>query len=106
MKTTILIAATLLTGITLKAQALYATSGTPATEAPAYFIDGYHGGIYGHIPSWQTRFMVDQLRAHPDWKINLELEPESWDSIALKDPQAYTEFSGLFADQSAEGRIE
>ena len=106
MKTTILIAATLLTGIALKAQALYATSGTPATEAPAYFIDGYHGGIYGHIPSWQTRFMVDQLRAHPDWKINLELEPESWDSIALKDPQAYTEFSGLFADQSAEGRIE
>jgi alpha-mannosidase len=100
MKTTILIAATLLTGIALKAQA------TQQQAATAYFIDGYHGGVYGHISPTQTRFMVDQLRAHPDWKINLELEPESWDSIALKEPQAYAEFSSLFADQTAEGRIE
>jgi len=24
----------------------------------SYFVDGYHGGIYGHIPEWQTRFML------------------------------------------------
>ena len=77
-----------------------------AAQVPAYFIDGYHGGIYGHLPSWQTRFMVDKLRQYPDWKINLELEPESWDSIALSDPRAYGEFKDLFADQSAKGRIE
>jgi len=71
-----------------------------------YFIDGYHGGIYGHLPSWQTRFMVDKLAEYPGWKINLELEPESWDSIALSDPSSYTAFRGLLADQSSKGRIE
>ncbi len=73
---------------------------------PAYFIDGYHGGIYGHIPAWQTRFMVDKLGQYPDWKINLELEPESWDSMALSDPAAYADFQRLFSDQSSKGRIE
>jgi alpha-mannosidase len=72
----------------------------------AYFIDGYHGGIYGHIPSWQTKFMVEKLAQYPDWKINLELEPESWDTIAVHDPTNYTAFRKLFMDQSANGRIE
>ncbi len=72
----------------------------------AYFIDGYHGGIYGHLPGWQTKFMVEKLAAYPDWKINLELEPESWDTIALQDPVSYGAFQRLFADQSSHGRIE
>lgn len=26
----------------------------------AYFVDGYHGGIYGHYPvKWKTQFIVD-----------------------------------------------
>jgi alpha-mannosidase len=73
---------------------------------PAYFIDGYHGGIYGHLPSWQTKFMVEKLAQYPDWKINLEIEPESWDTIALQDPVSYEAFRRLFADQSPNGRIE
>lgn len=72
----------------------------------AYFIDGYHGGIYGHLPAWQTRFMVDKLNQFPDWKINLELEPESWDTIAKNDARSYKEFKGKFSDQSAVGPIE
>jgi len=72
----------------------------------AYFIDGYHGGIYGHLPEWQTKFMVEQLAAHPDWKINLELEPESWDSIAKNDAVDYAAFRRLIADQGVGGRIE
>ncbi len=76
----------------------------PAQQA--YFIDGYHGGIYGHLPGWQTRFMVDKLRQFPAWKINLELEPESWDSIAERDPEAYHEFAKIFEDQSSRGRVE
>src|SRR5258708_2873063 len=75
-------------------------------QKPAWFIDGYHGGIYGHIPAWQTKFMVDKLEEFPDWKINLELEPESWDTIALKDPVAYAAFKARIADQSAQGRVE
>lgn len=76
------------------------------TAQTAYFIDGYHGGIYGHLPTWQTGFMVEKLAQYPDWKINLELEPESWDSIALQDAQNYTAFKKLFTDQSADARIE
>jgi alpha-mannosidase len=72
----------------------------------AWFIDGYHGGIYGHLPSWQTKFMVEKLAQYPDWKINLELEPESWDSIAIQDAANYKAFRALFADQSANARIE
>lgn len=42
----------------------------------AYFVDGYHGGIYGHYPvKWKTQFIVDQLSNHPEWRICLEIEP-------------------------------
>lgn len=77
-----------------------------SAQAPAYFIDGYHGGIYGHLPPWQTKFMVEKLLEFPDWKINLELEPESWDTIAIRDPESYAAFKARIADQSAHGRVE
>jgi alpha-mannosidase len=76
------------------------------TAQTAWFIDGYHGGIYGHLPSWQTKFMVEKLAQYPDWKLNLELEPESWDTIAVHDATNYKAFQQLMADQSANGRIE
>jgi alpha-mannosidase len=73
----------------------------------AYYIDGFHGGIWGHYPDWNTRFMGDQLKKHPDWKINLEIEPETWDQAAVKDSAAYADFQALFTDQSmATARIE
>lgn len=71
-----------------------------------YFIDGYHGGVYGHYPVGYTQFMTSQLQAHPDWKINLEIEPETWDAVKIREPEAYAAFKKLFADQSDAGRIE
>ena len=38
-----------------------------------YYIDGYHGGVWGHYPDWNTRFMVDMLKKHLYWNINLEI---------------------------------
>lgn len=61
----------------------------------AYFVDGYHGGIYGHYPLWVTSFMVDHLAAHPDWRIGLEIEPETWDTVRHRDPEGYTRFRAL-----------
>ena len=56
----------------------------------AYFVDGYHGGIYGHYPvKWKTQFIVDQLYKHPDWRICLEIEPETWDTVQIQTPEAY-----------------
>jgi alpha-mannosidase len=72
----------------------------------AYFADGYHGGIYGHYPPWVTQFMVDSLRQHPDWKLNLEIEPETWDFARTNTPEAYQAFKALAADQTTDGRIE
>ena len=73
----------------------------------AYFIDGYHGGIWGHYPDWNTRFIADQLVKHPDWKINLEIEPETWANTKGKDSAAFNDFKKLFADQySGTERIE
>jgi alpha-mannosidase len=77
-----------------------------ARSQTAYFVDGYHGGIWGHYPDWNTKFMADQLKGHPNWKINLEIEPETWDDAKKKDPVAYAEFAGLFTNDSTKDRIE
>lgn len=80
--------------------------GSAGLSETAYFADGYHGGVYGHYPDWNTRFMVDGLAQHPHWKINLEIEPETWDRVRTNDPAAYQELQALAADQSSRGRIE
>lgn len=73
----------------------------------AYFIDGYHGGIYGHYPVGQTSFIASKLHQHPTWRINVEIEPETWDTVKRRDPEGYEVFRRLFEDQSVEtGRIE
>lgn len=77
-----------------------------APAQTAYFIDGYHGGVYGHYPRWQTRFMVEQLIKHPDWKINLEIEPETWDSVKVYDPEAYNRFKSALDNPAFRDRIE
>ncbi|NQD71993.1 alpha-mannosidase [Sphingobacterium shayense] len=68
----------------------------------AYFVDGYHGGVYGHYPSWVTGFMVDNLAAHPEWRIGLEIEPETWDSVQRREPEAYARFAAIANDSRVE----
>ncbi len=71
-----------------------------------YFIDGYHGGKYGHYPAGYTGYIVEQLQLNPFWKINLEIEPETWDVARVEEPQAYAALKKIFANQSDAGRIE
>lgn len=67
-----------------------------AVAQDVYFVDGYHGGIYGHYPvEWKTRFIVDQLKANPDWCIGLEIEPETWDTVKVKTPIDYADFKQM-----------
>lgn len=70
-----------------------------------WFIDGYHGGAYGHYPKLYTSFINTQLQQHPNWYINVELEPETWDSVKVWEPEAYATFAQWFAD-TASKRIE
>ena len=58
-----------------------------ADAQQAYFIDGYHGGIYGHYPVGQTAFIAQKLRQNPNWNINIEIEPESWKSYGNETPK-------------------
>ncbi len=67
-----------------------------------YFVDGYHGGVYGHYPSWVTGFMLDNLAAHPEWKIGLEIEPETWDSVKRSEPEAYARLTTMVDDSRIE----
>lgn len=69
----------------------------------AYFVDGYHGGIYGHYPvNWKTQFIVDQLSMHPEWRICLEIEPETWDTVQVHTPQAYQQFKNIATGNQVE----
>lgn len=68
----------------------------------SYFVDGYHGGIYGHYPMWVTGFMLDKLAAHPEWRLGLEIEPETWDTVKLKDPGGYARFAKIVRDKRIE----
>lgn len=84
--------------------ALALLTATPLAAQPqAYFADGYHGGIYGHYPvAWKTRFICNQLEAHPEWRIGLEIEPETWDTVAVRTPRDYARFKQLAADPRVE----
>ena len=56
----------------------------------SFFADGFHGGVYGHYPlDTYTDFMMDQLAKNPQWRIGLEIEPETWDSVRVHTPETY-----------------
>ena len=78
--------------------------GTPGfSQQRVYFVDGYHGGIYGHYPvEWKTRFITDQLAAHPEWRICLEIEPETWDTVQVRTPADYARLKEIAADKRVE----
>ena len=59
-------------------------------QRASYFADGFHGGVYGHYPlDTYTEYMMRQMELHPDWRIGLEIEPETWDSVKAHTPEAY-----------------
>ncbi len=90
----------------LTVTALCLLIGSYGFSQKVYFIDGYHGGVYGHYPKQYTRYLLETLEKHPDWKINIEIEPETWDSVKLKEPENYRAFQQKIADQSASSQIE
>ncbi|MDR2911905.1 MAG: alpha-mannosidase [Alistipes sp.] len=85
------------------AQSQNTASQDAQSRDKVYFVDGYHGGVYGHYPlEWKTRFIVDQLAAHPEWRIGMEIEPETWDSVKVHTPADYEAFRRIAADQRVE----
>ena len=65
-------------------------------------MDGYHGGIRGHMDFGCWRDILEVMKSHPDWKLNLDIEPISYDYLRERDPEAYEEVTELIR----EGRME
>jgi len=68
-----------------------------AYSQKAYFVDGFHGGVYGHYPKGFTQYIDSTFRSQPDWAICLEIEPATWCAVQKKDPQGYSDFIKLYA---------
>ncbi|SEN48449.1 alpha-mannosidase [bacterium A37T11] len=79
---------------------------TKAVAQKAYFIDGYHGGKWGHYPQDFTQYLLTKLTEYPTWKLNLEIEPETWDWVKQVDPISYQTVVKMAADQTTGRSIE
>lgn len=74
---------------------LYVSPAVAKSGNQVYFVDGYHGGVFGHYPMWKTQFIIDKLNEFPDWRIGMEIEAETWDSVKKNTPEAYYEFQKI-----------
>ncbi|GLX66700.1 glycoside hydrolase family 38 C-terminal domain-containing protein [Paenibacillus glycanilyticus] len=55
----------------------------------AYFVDGYHGGIKGHMPLGSWAEVIRRLEQNPEWRLSLDIEPISWEALRRSDPHSY-----------------
>ncbi len=72
----------------------------------AYFVDGFHGGVWGHYPKGYTEYMLSILEEHPNWSMNLEIEPDTWDRVKQIDTDSYHRMRKMLTEQSGGGRVE
>ena len=71
-----------------------------------YYVDGYHGGVRGHMPLGCWRDILETLKTNPDWKLCIDVEPISWEELQARDPAAYEELRELLKDTSVSARLE
>lgn len=71
-----------------------------------YFIDGYHGGIRGHMPEGSWQDILHALESYPEWKISLEIEPESWEYLKNHDYKTYKKIEKMVSDPVSGSRLE
>ncbi|MBX5495891.1 MAG: hypothetical protein IRZ15_11210 [Bryobacteraceae bacterium] len=83
-----------------------AQSNRPNDTPTLYYVDGYHGGVKGHMPAGSWRDILNALREFPQWKLCLDIEPASWDVLKREDPQAYLELKAYLDEQPVDARIE
>lgn len=74
--------------------------------ATLYFVDGYHGGIRGHMPEGSWQDILSALERFPEWKISLEIEPESWEYLRQNDLSTYRRLQRFLSDPESAHRVE
>ncbi|MDB5296149.1 MAG: glycosyl hydrolase 38 domain protein, partial [Phycisphaerales bacterium] len=81
-------------------------SGPTGNSQPFYYVDGYHGGVDGHMPPDSLRNVMDGLDKFPAWKVSFEIEPYSWARFAASDPAATDRLRRFLADPTPAARVE
>lgn len=71
-----------------------------------YFVDGYHGGVEGHMPDGAFEDILDALSRYPQWKVSFEIEPESWNELKRKDYPVYKKLKEFAESEITGKRIE
>ena len=84
----------------------FLTGAAAQAQGQSYFVDGYHGGIWGHFPYTYASFIKKEMQRYPGWKVNLEIEPVTWDSIQAVDPDGYEFIRCQLTDSSDTARME
>ncbi|MCI9336946.1 MAG: hypothetical protein HFH93_05300 [Lachnospiraceae bacterium] len=74
--------------------------------ATLYFVDGYHGGIRGHMPEGSWQDILSAMERWPEWKISLEIEPESWEYLRRSDLGTYRRLQRFVSAPESAGRVE
>ncbi|MHA4896675.1 glycoside hydrolase family 38 C-terminal domain-containing protein [Pedobacter sp. PWIIR3] len=92
--------------VTLIVAFIHLAGITQLSAQNVYFIDGYHGGVWGHYPTGYTTFITDQMDKNPFWRLNLEIEPVTWDAAKVNDESGYKRLQKYVNDQSVSGRVE
>ena len=71
-----------------------------------YYVDGYHGGIRGHMPLGSWRDILNAMRQFPSWKVSLDIEPETFGYLRQIDPEAFHEIGRYLDDTGPGARME
>ncbi|MDF2543951.1 MAG: glycosyl hydrolase 38 domain protein [Herbinix sp.] len=71
-----------------------------------YFVDGYHGGIEGHMPVGSWEDILDAMDRHQEWKLSLEIEPESWEYLRIHNNEVYQRLQHFVSDEKTADRVE
>jgi alpha-mannosidase len=77
-----------------------------SSEVTLYFVDGYHGGLRGHMPAGAWRDIVTRLDSTPDWKLCLDIEAVSWHALLEQDPESYARMTKFLRQPPASARVE
>ncbi|RRA47504.1 hypothetical protein [Acidipila sp. EB88] len=71
-----------------------------------YYMDGYHGGVRGHMPEGCWRDILQALEHTPEWKLSLDVEADSWSTLAREDPSCFRTLATMVAAKGPGARVE
>jgi alpha-mannosidase len=71
-----------------------------------YYMDGYHGGVRGHMPGGCWRDIVEAMDHNPEWKLSLDVEASSWSVLERQDPSTLSRVAAFLKPRGGATRME